>query len=152
MNIVPTRWYVIGSMPTYFEKEATNAIEEYTWNDREKRIDINFSFNRKVLDGPIARIPQKGYIYDTSTNAEWRVSPFWPFRLPFLIIMLPETEVTNEPYSYTVIGYPSREYVWIMARKPVIDDDLYNDILNKLKTEHLYDTTGIKKILHSNCL
>ena len=42
----------------------------------------------------------------------------WPFKMTSLIIDL------ADDYSHTVIGVPSRKYVWIMARKPTISDDI----------------------------
>ena len=51
----------------------------------------------------------------------------WPFKSPFLIIDL------DEKYSYTVIGIPSRKYVWIMAREPSISGELYKKIFSNLK-------------------
>ena len=108
-------WYVIGVKPTYFEVGAVSPVEEYTWNAAEQRVDIDFSFHPHSLDNPRKTIPQKGFVHDSKTNAEWRVSPFWPLKLPYLILELDQSEGSH-PYKYTVIGYPSRAYVWIMAR------------------------------------
>ena len=57
----------------------------------------------------------------------------------FLIIEL------DKDYSYTVIGYPSKKYVWIMARDPQMDEDLYDTILNNL-SEIGYDISLIQKV------
>ena len=63
----------------------------------------------------------------------------WPIKMPFLIIDL------DEAYSYTVIGVPNRNYVWIMSREPFMDPTLYEKIITKLK-EVDYDTSKIKII------
>ena len=63
----------------------------------------------------------------------------WPFKMPFFIIDL------DEDYSYTVIGIPSRKYVWIMARDPIMNENQYDDILNRL-SDIGYDISLIKKI------
>ena len=72
----------------------------------------------------------------------------WPLKLPYLIIELGSSE-SNEPYPYTVIGYPSRQYVWIMAREKTLNENIYNDILQKLEKDHLYKLDGLVKIPHS---
>jgi apolipoprotein D and lipocalin family protein len=64
-------WYVIGVKPTYFEIGAVNAVEVYTLNSKQE-IDIEFTFNPKSPDAPLQKIPQKGFIHDKATNAEWR--------------------------------------------------------------------------------
>ena len=63
----------------------------------------------------------------------------WPFKSPFLIIDL------ADDYSYTVIGIPSRKYVWIMARDHKMSDDLYNKIISFLEKAD-YDINKIERI------
>ena len=70
------KWYVIAGRFTFMEDGAHNAVEEYTWNERKQRIDINFYFNKDSFKGPIKKIPQKGWIENKKTNATWKVSPF----------------------------------------------------------------------------
>jgi len=72
-------------------------------------------------------------------TTEWRVQFIWPIKVPYLIIDLAKN------YSYTVIGEPSRKFVWIMSRKPTIDDDVYQNILLKLN-QIGYDVSKIKKM------
>ena len=64
----------------------------------------------------------------------------WPFKMPFLIIDL------DSNYTYTVIGYPDRSFVWIMSRKPNMDLEIYDKVLNNLFSVG-YDTTKIQKVL-----
>ena len=102
-------WYVIANIPTFIEKGAVNAIESYQL-DSKGRVKTTFTFRKNSIDGPKKTYNPIGFIYNKETNAEWRMQFLWPFKSPFLIIDL------DEKYSYTVIGIPSRKYVWIMAR------------------------------------
>jgi apolipoprotein D and lipocalin family protein len=68
--------------------------------------------------------------------------------LPYLIIELDRSEGTH-PYKYTVVGYPSRAYVWIMAREPTMDEALYKSICDRLQKDHLYDLKGMVKVEHT---
>ena len=131
-------WYVIANIPTFIEKGAVNAIESYKLDSRG-RVKTNFTFKKDSPDGPQKTYNPTGFIYDKKTNAEWRMQFLWPFKSPFLIIDL------DEEYSYTVIGIPSRKYVWIMARDHKMQDGLYNNIISKLKNVG-YDTSLIKKV------
>ena len=80
--------------------------------------------------------------HNKETNAEWRMQFVWPFKMPFLIIAL------DEDYEHTVIGYPSRKYVWIMARKPQMSDEVYRSIIGDLE-EVGYDISKINKVPQS---
>ncbi|HEX7573794.1 MAG TPA: lipocalin family protein, partial [Bacteroidota bacterium] len=43
-------------------------------------------------------------------------------------------------YSYAVIGEPSREYLWILARAPTLPVDVYSAILGRIRDQG-YDPT-----------
>ncbi|MFS4460680.1 lipocalin family protein [Bdellovibrio sp. HCB2-146] len=132
-------WYVIANIPTFVEKGAYNAIESYSWNTQEKRIDVDFRYNKDSATGPIKRYPQKAWIYDSKTNAEWRVQPWWPLKFAYLVIDL------APDYSYTVIGVPDRKYVWIMARNKTMEPRLYESLVAKLQAWG-YDISKLQKV------
>jgi apolipoprotein D and lipocalin family protein len=48
-------------------------------------------------------------------------------------------------YSTTVIGHPSRDLIWIMARKPSMDEGNYRDILSRVASQG-YDTNRIVRV------
>ena len=131
-------WYVIGNIPTFIEKGATNAIESYKLG-ANGRIETTFTFFKDSPNGEKKTYKPTGFIKNKETNAEWRMQFLWPFKMPFLIIEL------DEDYSYTVIGYPSKKYVWIMARDPQMEEKRYNLILDNL-SKIGYDISLIQKV------
>ena len=134
-------WYVIANIPTIIEKGAVNAVESYEL-DSEGRINTTFTFRKGSSAGPEKKYNPTGFIHNEKTNAEWRMQFLWPFKAPFLIIDL------DDDYSYTVIGIPSRKYVWIMARDFVLDQNIYDNIISKL-ADVGYDVSQIQKIEHN---
>ena len=131
-------WYVIANIPTRWEIGAHNAIENYSWNE-DGYVDVLFSYHLDAPDGEYKEMTQKGFIYDTKSNAAWRIQPVWPLKLGYFIIDL------ADDYSYTVIGVPSRKYLWIMAREPSLPDDVYGQILKRVK-EQGYDLNLIQEV------
>ena len=118
-------WYVIESIRLGAEEGAHDEVETYTLRE-DGRIDIALTFRDGAFDGPEKSIPQLGWVHDPETNAEWRVRPFWPLSLAYLIIDL------DENYAWTVVGHPSKRWVWIMAREPSLDDDVLAGIRERL--------------------
>jgi apolipoprotein D and lipocalin family protein len=133
------KWYVIASIPTSFEKNAHNATETYTWNEKEQRIDVDFRFLKESFKGEEKKIPQKGFIYNQQTKAEWRIQPFWPLKFAYLIVGL------ADDYSDTIIGVPDRGNVWIMARAPSIAPARYDALVAQVKAFG-YDVTKLKLV------
>ena len=137
------KWYVIASRPTSFEEGAYNAVEIYTYNSKKDEIDIDFTYNKNSLSGEKKSVPQKGYVIDKINNSYWKVSPFWPLKFDYLIIGL------DKNYEWCVIGVPDEKFIWIMARTPVVQDDVYNKILGNIKDLN-YNIENIKRVINSN--
>ncbi len=119
-------WYEIASYPQRFQKGCHRTTAEYTLSDRGHVVVVN-RCNRDSIDGRQSSIRGRAYVQKNSGNAKLRVQFFWPFRGDYWIIDL------ADDYSYAVVSHPSRNYLWILARKPVIDQDIYNGILGRLK-------------------
>ena len=134
-------WYVVAHIPTAKERRALNALEQYALRD-DGRIDIRFSFCEGALDGPRETMEMLGWVHDKTTNAEWRVRPFWPLRLAYQVLEL------DPDYSLTVIGHPSLRYAWIMARTPEIERETLDAITARL-TERGFATDRLREVPHS---
>lgn len=131
-------WWVIENLPTFVEENCHNALEQYKLRD-DGDVDITFSCSKKGFDTPRKTYSMRGLVKNRETNAEWRVRPFWPLSFPFIVIDL------DEAYSYTVIGYPSRKYVWVMAREKSIPEETLKGIHARLQ-EQGYDPNLFKKV------
>jgi apolipoprotein D and lipocalin family protein len=134
-------WYVISSIPTFIEKDAFNAIESYRLED-DGTVATTFRFNKGSPDGPIKEYTPRGFIQDKTSNAVWGMQFIWPFKAEYRIIFL------ADDYSQTVIGRSKRDYVWIMARKPSIPDEDYEQILRFLADQG-YKLVDLRKVPHS---
>jgi len=120
-------WYVISFLPTFIEKNGTNGIETYTFDD-EGKVFVEYIFYNHSPQGKRKYTTQKGWIMPDGSNAVWKVRPLWPLKLPYLIIDL------AEDYRYTVVGTNNYKYVWIMAREPFLSDEDYRGILQRLES------------------
>lgn len=139
INRFMTKWYVIAGRLTFMEKGAHNAVEIYSWNEEEKRIDIDFSFNKDSFSGKVKSIPQKAWIVNNKTNAHWKVSPFWPIKFNYLVIDM------DEDYSWVVIGVPGQEWVWIMSTDWQMSDEKLDQIISRI-SKMKYNTKDIKRV------
>jgi apolipoprotein D and lipocalin family protein len=135
-------WNVQAGRFTIFERGVHNGVEIYTWNEKEQRIDIEFTYNKGALDGEKKSVPQKGWVHNKQTNAHWKISPFWPLKFDYLVIYL------SEDKKWTAIGVPSESYLWIMSRDKNPSRQEVDEVLNKVKNLG-YNTSEIKYVEHS---
>ncbi len=77
---------------------------------------------------------------DTTTNAKLKVQFFWPFSGHYWIIEL------DPDYRWAVVGHPNRKYLWILCRKPHMDQALYDDLIDRIGNKG-YDVARIKPTL-----
>ncbi|MCH8544292.1 MAG: lipocalin family protein [Alcanivorax sp.] len=131
-------WFVIASIPTYFERDAYNAVERYALKD-DGRVDTTFIFRRGGYDGKERRMNPVATVREGTGNAIWGMQFLWPFKADFRIVHV------DEDYSETIIGRQKRDYVWIMARTPAIDDADYQRLLDLLEEEG-YDISAIQRV------
>jgi len=131
-------WYVIAVIPTPFEKDAVNGVENYSIHE-DGTIQVRYTFRKGSPEGKNKVMYQRGWIYNSETNADWRVQPIWPLKLPYYILEL------AEDYSYTVVGTNNYKYLWIMARKPVMDKTVYDKVISRM-AQRGYDTDKIQRM------
>ena len=135
-------WYVIGfipvTIPFFSEEGAHNGLESYRLTD-EGVIETTYTFREGAFDGPEKRMTPKGWVRDEETNAEWRMQFLWPFKAAYLIVYL------DEDYQRTIIGVPSRKYVWIMTRDPELSEAHYQELLDYVARVG-YDTEKVQRV------
>ena len=131
-------WYVIANIPYFAEKGKVATIERYEAGP-DGRIANTFIFRKKSFTAPEQQWHATGTVMNKETNAEWRVQFFWPIKLAYLVIDL------DPDYRWAVVGHPSRNYFWILARDRRMKDEVYAAILQRAAAQG-YDTSRIAKV------
>ncbi len=131
-------WYVIANIPTFIEKEAYNAVESYALN-HDGSIATTFTFNKGGFNGKLKKYTPRGFVLDRQSNAVWGMRFIWPFKGDYRIVYV------AADYSLTIIGREKRDYVWIMARQPVISETDYQRMVS-IAVSQGYDASKIQKV------
>ena len=116
-------WYEIARYEHFFEKDCKNVSANYSMLDEQTIKVVNRCTN--MLTNEKKEAIGRAYATD-DTNSKLKVSFFRPFYGDYWVMIL------DENYDYVVVGTPSREYLWILARKPILDEKIKNEILQKL--------------------
>ena len=131
-------WYVIGVIPTFLEKDIYNAVESYELA-ADGTVLTTFTFNKGAFDGPAKCMKPRGFVIEGTRNAVWGMQFVWPIKAEFVISHV------DAQYTETIIARSARDYVWIMARTPTIDDLKYAGLVAKVKAMG-YDITKLVKV------
>jgi len=119
-------WYVIAHIPTFLEDEAFNAVETYELGE-SGRVKTTFRFNNKAFDGKEKVYRPTGFVQENTGNGRWKMQFIWPFKGDYRIGYL------SPDYQHTIIARQKRDFVWIMARNPMIDDADYAFLVRQVE-------------------
>lgn len=134
------KWYEIARLPNSFQADCYCTTAEYKLIDEETIRVIN-RCREDSTSGEIDEATGKAFIVEGSNNAKLEVQFFWPFKGDYWII-----ELDQKDYQYAVVGTPSRKYLWILNREPVMNNSLLNDLMADAE-EKGFDTS---KLIISN--
>jgi apolipoprotein D and lipocalin family protein len=121
-------WHQFAYFPNTFQpKDAKLTTAEYLLGSKGYITVINTAYKDFAGKEVRSKIVGKAFIADKKTNSKLKVQFFWPFRGAYWITLL---DTAN--YQWAVVSDPSRKYLWILTRKPTLDKDLYQNLVQQI--------------------
>jgi apolipoprotein D and lipocalin family protein len=133
-------WYVIAHIPAASEADAHNAVESYRLED-DGTVATTYAFRDGGFDGEFVVMEPSAVVRDTATNATWGMQFFWPLRFEYLVTWL------DADYRETIIARTKRDYAWVMARSPDVDEARYAALIAELGRQG-YDPSRVRRVPH----
>ena len=115
-------WYEIARFDHSFERGMDNAMAQYILQDNGKVFVLNSAWENgqfKIAEGK-AKYPEP-----TGNPGALKVSFFLFFYSEYNVMMVDET------YSISLVGSKSDNYLWILSRTPVPDQNLLQMVLEE---------------------
>jgi apolipoprotein D and lipocalin family protein len=132
------RWYEIASFPQRFQEGCVATTANYTRRD-DGRLRVENECRNGSFDGDLRRVEGVAWVADPSASqAKLKVQFFWPFRGDYWVIEL------DPEYRYAVVGHPSRNYLWILARTRTLEPAVYEALLARIAS-HGYDLEWLEQ-------
>jgi apolipoprotein D and lipocalin family protein len=128
-------WYEIARLPNRFQQQCVGEVIA-TYIIREDG-DVTVVNRCRLANGEYDEAEGKAKRASDdgpTTKLKVRFAPAFLSILPFvwgdywIIILAPD-------YSYAVVGEPSRRYLWILSRTPVMDEAILQDVLKRISTK-----------------
>ena len=119
------KWYEIAHLPARFQKDCTDTTATYTLA-KDGKISV---LNECIRNGKVKRAKGRAKVVDKNSGAKLKVTFFWPFYGDYWIIDL------GKDYDYAVVGTPNRKYLWILSRAPQMDDVLFSQLIESVKSK-----------------
>ncbi len=131
------KWYEIAHLPFRFENGCTDITATYSLS-KDGNVSV---LNECLRDGKLKQANGKAKVVDKNSGAKLKVTFFWPFSADYWIIDL------GNDYDYAVVGTPNRKYLWILSRSPQMDDNLFSQLVESVKSKG-FDINKLIKTSH----
>jgi apolipoprotein D and lipocalin family protein len=121
-------WHEIARLPMWFQRGCVHSTASYTLEPAGTVRVVN---RCTTAEGAEKTAQGRAYVTDAATNARLEVEfDSWFSRLFPGVARGAYWVIYLEPdYSIAVVGHPSREYLWILAREPGLPEDRYQALV-----------------------
>jgi len=124
------RWYVQCNIPTYFDRDTANNVEDYALDEATGKIQVTFTYSDKDNSAKTSQVLQRASVeneFKTRWSLAVKLGFYWPLNIPYLIVDC------AEDYSSTIIGVPDRSYVWVMTRVAKPEPEVVDALVKKVE-------------------
>jgi len=118
------KWYEIARLDHSFERGLTRVTAEYSLRDDGAVRVLNRGYRPK--ENTWKEITGKAYFVKGSDQGHLKVSFFGPFYGSYIVF-----ELDHENYQYSLVCGPDKSYLWILARTPVLQEDIKHMLIAK---------------------
>lgn len=141
------RWYEIAKYPNRFQKKCVgDTTAEYSRQPGGKLQVINrCRMENGQFDEATGAVRQIGE--QSSAKLKVRFAPAW---LSFISAVWGDYWVIDldADYQLVAVSEPKRQYLWILARSPMVSPDRYESLLRRLRNKG-FDTRKLEMTLHA---
>lgn len=131
-------WFVIAHIPPGVVSDSYNNIERYQRGEGN-RINTVYTYRDGGFDGEAKRMEPTGFVLDEGDGAVWAMQFIWPIKMEYTIAYV------DAAYETTIVARSKRDWVWIMARRPQIDEATYQGLVQRVEALG-YDISQLRKV------
>ena len=119
-------WYEIARLDHRFERGLTDVTATYSMRDDGgvKVVNRGYRSDEAEWDEAIG----KAYFVGDADIGQLKVSFFGPFYGGYNIVEL------DQNYQYALVVGPNRDYLWILARSPKLDEAIVNALVERAES------------------
>ena len=116
------KWYEIARLDHSFERGLTHVTADYSLREDGGVRVLNRGYSAKA--GSWKEAEGKAYFVKGSNQGYLKVSFFGPFYGSYIVFGLDQ-----ENYQYSLVCGPNKSYLWILARRPIMKQDIKDTLI-----------------------
>ena len=132
-------WYEIARFPHAFEKNLEGVTATYSMK-KNGMVKVQNAGYKNSLDGTFKTATGKAKFGSDPSIGHLKVSFFLFFYGDYFIM-----DLDKENYQWALVGGSSPNYLWILSRTPQMDEEFYQELLERLRKRG-YDLSALYKV------
>lgn len=128
-------WYEIARLDHSFERGLEKVTADYSLREDGGVRVINSGYSIKTGERKVAE--GKAYFVSDKTRGHLKVSFFGPFYGSYVVF-----DLDREGYQYAFLTSYSKDFLWLLARKPAVSDGVIDKFVAEAKGLG-FDTAGL---------
>lgn len=120
------KWYEVARLDHSFERGLSAVTAEYSLRDDGGVRVINSGLSTE--SGQRSEAEGRAYFVEDADQGYLKVSFFGPFFGSYIIF-----ELDTEGYEYAFVAGNNTDYLWLLARTPVVTDELMTRFIEQSK-------------------
>lgn len=140
-------WYEIARLPNRFEEKcAGDVTAEYTPLGADRLKVVNRCRRR---DGRLTQAEGVARLADRKKENSRLKVRFAPSYLSFLPFVWGDYQIIElaPDYSHALVGDPGRKYLWVLSRKPLMDEETYLRLTEAARAQG-FDVSRLMRTKH----
>jgi apolipoprotein D and lipocalin family protein len=135
------KWYEIARLDHSFERGLSHVTADYSLrkDGGVRVINRGYSSEKKTWK----QAEGKAYFVESPDQGYLKVSFFGPFYGSYIVF-----DLDLDNYQYSLVSGPKKSYLWILARKPILDNDIRSSLIKKA-ADAGFDTSKLIFVDHS---
>jgi apolipoprotein D and lipocalin family protein len=118
-------WYEIAKLPRPTQSGCTGTVAVYRLNSASE-LDVYSECHERGLDGPVRRMSARAVVTDPEEPAKLSLD-FGGFFGDYWIVDV------DADYRYAAVGHPSRDFLWILSRRPAMPEADYSALTERVR-------------------
>jgi apolipoprotein D and lipocalin family protein len=120
------KWYEVARLDHSFERGLSAVTAEYSLRDDGGVRVINSGLSAE--SGELSEAEGRAYFVEDADQGYLKVSFFGPFFGSYIIF-----ELDTEGYEYAFVAGNNTNYLWLLARTPVVSDKVMERFIEQSK-------------------
>lgn len=119
-------WYEIARLDHSFERGLERITANYSLRKDGGVAVVNRGYSKKDQEWKVAK--GKAYFVNEPDEGYLKVSFFGPFYGSYVVF-----ELDKKNYEYAFVSGPDLSYLWLLSRKPDLEQDVIDRFIEKSK-------------------